>query len=295
MAEAVERLGQAVRDGWGAGYDASVVRGLSKSTLDGYLGALAKLRRREHMQPGCDRRRVPEDELGDIAAQDVGEGNIKKLLSGVRLLEKLGWIKSTVRPGDWYLVLGMEKERERQGKGAVKEWASMEALRYMAGVVHTKAKWEILALAALSRAHCLRASEAITARAEGSELVFRGTKSRSGEQRQEMGQWTAKWAAFLARLRASHGYHPDVPASFQGTDGLHRGLHSILDRPGGSFKYVRWHLFQRFGAAQLHGLGLPVRFIMLWGGGVEVGDSGGDILQGAAAMAVRARGTHPRA
>ena len=82
LAEAVERLGQAVRDGWGAGYDASVVRGLSKSTLDGYLGTLAKLRRRERMQPGCDRRRVLEDELGDIAAQDVGEGNIKKLLSG---------------------------------------------------------------------------------------------------------------------------------------------------------------------------------------------------------------------
>ena len=266
MAEAVERLGQAVRDGWGAGYDASVVRGLSKSTLDGYLGALAKLRRRERMPPGCDRRHVLEDELGDIAAQNVGEGNIKKLLSGVRLLEKLGWIKSTVRPGDLYLDLGVEKERERQGRGAVKEWASMEALRYMAGVVHTKTEWEILVLAALSCAHCLRASEAIRARAEGGELVFRGTKSRSGEQRQEMGQWTAKWAAFLARLRARHGYHPDVPAWFQGMDGLHSGLHSILERPGGSFKYLRWHSFRRFGAAQLHGLGLPVRFIMLWGG-----------------------------
>ena len=267
MAEAVERLGQAVRDGWGAGYDASVVRGLSKSTLDGYLGTLAKLRRHERMQLGCDTRRVLEDELGDIAAEDVGEGNIKKLLSGVRLLEKLGWIKSTVRPGDWYLVLGVEKETERQGKGAVKEWASMEVLRYMAGVVHTKAEWEIPALAALSCAHCLKASEAITARAEGSELVCRGTKFRSGEQRQEMGQWTAEWAAFLARLKASQGYHPDVPAWFQETDGLHRGWHSILDTPGGSFKYLRWHSFRRFGAAQLHGLGLPVRFIMLWGGG----------------------------
>ena len=187
----------------------------------------------------------------------------------------------------------MEKERERQGRGAVKEWASMEALRYMAGVARTRAEWEILALAALSCAHCLRASEAVTAHVEGSELVFQGTKSRSGEQRQEMGQWTAKWAAFLARLRASHGYHPDVPAWFQGTDGLHRGLHGILDRPGGSFKYLRWHSFRRFGATQLHGLGLPVRFIMLWG--VEVGGSGGDILQGAAAMAVCARGTHPPA
>ena len=68
MAEAVEHLGQAVRDGWGAGYDASVVRGLSKSMLDGYLGALAKLQRRERMQPGCDRRHVLEDELGDVAA-----------------------------------------------------------------------------------------------------------------------------------------------------------------------------------------------------------------------------------
>ena len=81
------------------------------------------------------------------------------------------------RPG------GGERERERQGKGAVKEWASMEALRYMAGVVHTKAEWEIVELAALSCAHCLTVSEAITARTEGSELVFRGTKSCSGEQR----------------------------------------------------------------------------------------------------------------
>ena len=87
---------------------------------------------------------------------------------------------------------------------------------------------------------------------------------------------------------------PDVPAWFQGTDGLHRGLHSILDRPGGSFKCLRWHSFRRFGAAQLHGLGLPVRFIMLLGG-VEVGNSGGDMLQGAATMAVRTRGTHPPA
>ena len=107
MAEAVEHLGQAVRDGWGAWYDAIVLRGLSKSTLDGHLEALAKLRRRERMQPGCNRRRVLEDELGDIAAQDVGEGNTKKLLSVVRLLEKLGWIKSKVRPGDWYLVPGV--------------------------------------------------------------------------------------------------------------------------------------------------------------------------------------------
>ena len=107
-------------------------------------------------------------------------------------------------------------------------------------------------------------------------------------------QWTAKWAAFLARLRASHGYHPHVRAWFRGADGLHRGLHGILDRPSGSFRYLRWHSFRQFGAAQLHGLGLVVRFIMLWGG-VEVGGGGGDILQGTAAMAVCARGTHPPA
>ena len=186
VAEAVERLGHAMGDGCGAGYDASVVRGLSKSTLDGYLGALAKLRRRERMKSGSGRRRVLEDELGDIAAQNVGEGNIKKLLSGLRLLEKLGWIKSTVRPGDWHLVPGVEKEHELQGRGAVKEWASMEALRYIAGIACTRAEWQLLALAAVSCAHCLRASEAITAHVEGSELVFQDTKSRSGEQRQEM-------------------------------------------------------------------------------------------------------------
>ena len=108
-----------------------------------------------------------------------------------------------------------------------------------------------------------------------------------------MGRWTAKWAAFLARLRASRGYHPDVLAWFQVTDGLLRGLHSIVD--------LRWILQVSAPALvpQVRGSPAPrprapsaVHHAL---GGVEVGDSGGDILQGAAAMAVRARGTHPPA
>ena len=277
MAEAVKRLGQAVRDGWGAGYNASVVRGLSKSTLDRYLGALAKLR-----------RRVLEDELGDIAAQNVGEGNIKKLLLGVRLLEKLGWIKSTVQPGDWYLVLGVEKERERQGRGALKEWASMEALRYMAGVVHTKAEWEILALAALSCAHCLRASEAIKARAEGSELVVRGTKSLSG-RRSDSGRrsgphsWRGSGRAMdtnptsLRGSRGRTGYTGDCTAFWNGP--VDPSSICAGTRSGGSGQPSSTASGSRCGSS-------------CSGGGVEVGDSGGYILQGAAAMEVRARGTH---
>ena len=218
------------------------------------------------MQPGCHRRRVLEDELASLVEKGMGESAVKKVLSAVRLLEKLGWLRRTVRPGDWYLAVGAAKAAEKAGRTTVKEWASMGALQHMAAAAGSAAEWEIVALAALSCSHCLRASEAITARADGEELVFTGTKSRAGEQRQSMGPWTARWAGFLARLRALHGYHPDRPAWFRGRDGLHDGLRGLLDRPGGSYKNTRWHSFRRYGAAQLYGLGLPVRFIMLWGG-----------------------------
>ena len=66
--------------------------------------------------------------------------------------------------------------------------------------------------------------------------------------------------------RASHGHHPDRPASFRGVAGLHKALRELLDKGGGRCAHIRWHGFRRFRAAQLHGLGLPLSSIQVYGG-----------------------------
>ena len=125
----------------------------------------------------------------------------------------------------------------------------MAALQHLTATNGTGAEWGIVALAFISCAHCLRASEAITAHVDGDDLIVTSTESHLGEQRQGMGPWTVAWAGLLVELRDLHGYHLDRPAWFRGRGMLHQGLVGILDSLGGSHKGLQWHSFRRYGSA----------------------------------------------
>ena len=49
---------------------------------------------------------VLEDELNGIVQRGLGECEVKKVLSAVRLLEKLGWLRRTMCPGTGSLRSG---------------------------------------------------------------------------------------------------------------------------------------------------------------------------------------------
>lgn len=265
---------EALEKGSGTTYDATVVRGLAEGTLLVYKRALLRLRRAATGQPHAPPRAILQSRLLESFRKNTSPSTVKSILSAVRLLEKLGWVQEMVTRADWLLVEAMEKHGDkcrRSGEG--RTWASAEALVQLSSMAEDFADWEIVALAAVSSGLLLRASEActvkITAPRSDDDLPaaeFWGCKSRRGKNVSQVGPWVRDWLHFLQRWRALHGHNPDVPASFTGPTGLHDGLLRLIGKGTGQCRGLRWHAFRRFGAAQLHHLGLPLAGVCLYGG-----------------------------
>ena len=257
----------AVDGEYAATFASTLMRGLEKPTLAGYGHALRRLLSEADKHPDREIRWVLEHRLLTSARTDTSSGPCRKLLSAVRLLEKVGWLEQPlVRRGDWLVVEAMERHRARTAAAPQRQWASMAQFEKLAGMAETFGDWEVVALAAVSGGLLLRASEAATVRLDGGEALFQGAKSRRGRHHCEVGRWTLAWLEFLASWRAAHGHRPDQPASFRGAGGLHTALRSLLAKGGGECASLRWHSFRRWGAAQLHGLGPPPSAIHLYGG-----------------------------
>ena len=96
-------------------------------------------------------------------------------------------------------------------------------------------------------------------------IRFFGSKSRRGEQNQDVGPWCKEWLAFLGKLRALRGFHPHKGAWHGLGDALGKSLVELLER-GGRGRGLRWHSFRRLGAAQLRKSGAPMQTVLLWGG-----------------------------
>ena len=258
----------------GTTYDATVVRGLAEGTLLVYKRALLRLRRAAREQPHATPRAILQSRLLESFRKNTSSSNIKSILSAVRLLEKLGWVAEMVTRADWLLVEAMEKHDDKRKKsGEGRTWASAEALVQLSDMAEDFADWEVVALAAISSGLLLRASEActvkITTPTSDDDLPaaeFWGCKSRRGKNISQVGPWVRGWLQFLQRWRALHGHNPDVPASFTGPTGLHAGLLRLINKGTGQCRGLRWHAFRRFGAAQLHNLGLPLAGVCLYGG-----------------------------
>ena len=78
-------------------------------------------------------------------------GAIKKLLFGVHLLEKLGWVhEGLVIQGDWLLVEAMERRLAKEQAAKSKTGANMQDIQDLAGVASSFEEWEIVGLVVLS-------------------------------------------------------------------------------------------------------------------------------------------------
>ena len=265
-AAARDRFAEAVGAGYRASYGATVIQGLQKTTLDGYLRQVRRLARMERMRPSMGARTVLETRLMDIVDGEQCESAAKLVLSAARLVEKIGWIKPVVRVADWYLVEALESRRTKEERSAAKEWAKVGDLVSLCASARSFADWEAVALACISVAHCMRRSEAGgTVGQSDNGIRFFGSKSRRGEQNQDVGPWCKEWLAFLGKLRALRGFHPHKGAWHGSGDALGKSLVELLER-GGRGRGLRWHSFRRLGAAQLRKSGAPMQTVLLWGG-----------------------------
>ena len=151
---------------------------LEGSTREGYAVALRRLRKRSREQFEARPRQVVELEIKEMAASENAEGNLKKLLSACRQLDKLRLHPRIVDKGDWQVVKWLAKRRVR-GESALVRWAPMELFVWLAEQVVDLGSAEIVALACISVACLLRVGEAATVRTSArGDVRFNGEKGR---------------------------------------------------------------------------------------------------------------------
>ena len=150
MVGAVRRLETAITEGFATSYTGTALCGLADDTNKGYLHELRRYAARVRSHPGASARESLDDKLLHLAQTTNNGSSIKKLLGGIRLLEKLRWVPSTVCAGDWAFVKGVESFHDKAGKLPLKTWASMRGFTDISRLAQGAASWELCAMAALS-------------------------------------------------------------------------------------------------------------------------------------------------
>ena len=194
------------------------------------------------------------------------DGGLKKILAGLRFLEKLQWVSAIVTQADWALVNAAGKYHERRGMQAEKVWGTMEMFHGLCAAACTMEEWELVALSTLSMAYGLRAKEAFTAYYDREQVVWTGAKGRRGRCPERCGAWTAMWSDFLQLLRARHGHHPQRPAFIATKQRPHDLIQELARRPRSPSTLLRWHSWRPYGAATLQKMGAPTSALLMWGG-----------------------------
>ena len=130
------------------------------------------------------------------------EGPIKKVLSGLCMVEKAGRIPTIVQASEWQMVKAMEKLQVRR-IGVQVRWAPSSIFGEMV-TKRAMQSWA-KAMAVLACTNLLRVSEAITMQRKGhGVLEFFGVKNRVGWHVQPVGPWAGRWLEFLRWGRQKH-------------------------------------------------------------------------------------------
>ena len=197
LREVEQKYLDAIESEPGHSWLSAAAHALEDSTRKGYAAALRRLRKRSREQFGASPRQVLELEIKEMVASANAEGNLKKLLSACRQLEKLRLHPRIVETGDGQVVKWLAKRRVR-GESALVRWAPMELFVWLAEQVVDLASAEVVALAHIRVACLLRVGEAATVRtgARG-DVWFNGEKGRPGIWDVEVRSWTKWWVRFL--------------------------------------------------------------------------------------------------
>ena len=125
LREAVQKYLDAIESEPGHSWLSAAAHALEESTRKGYAAALRRLRKRSRELFGASPRQVLELGIKEMVAGANAEGNLKKLLSACRQLDKLRLHPRIVETGDWQVVRWLAKRRVRGGSALVR-WAPME-------------------------------------------------------------------------------------------------------------------------------------------------------------------------
>ena len=145
LREAIQQYLEAIQSEPGHSWLSAAAHALEGSTRKGYAAALRRLRKHSREQFGASPRQVLELEIKEMVASENAEGNLKKLLSACRQLDKLRLQPRIVEAGDWQVVKWLAKRRVR-GESALVRWAPMELFVWLAEQIVDLESAEIVAL-----------------------------------------------------------------------------------------------------------------------------------------------------
>ena len=212
--EAIQQYLEAIQSEPGHSWLSAAAHALEESTRKGYAAALRQLRKHSREQFGASPCQVLELEIKEMVASENAEGNLKKLLSACRQLDKLRLHPRIVEAGDWQVVKWLAKRRVR-GESALVRWAPMELFVWLAELIVDLESAEIVALACISVACLLRVGEAATVRTiTRGDVRFNGERGRPGIWDVEVGPWTKWWVLSLWEIRRVKHGRADLPFSF---------------------------------------------------------------------------------
>uniref|UniRef100_A0A7S4LMB7 Uncharacterized protein n=1 Tax=Eutreptiella gymnastica TaxID=73025 RepID=A0A7S4LMB7_9EUGL len=246
---------------------ATMWKRLEKKSRDGYVAGFRRYLGVLCRRPDLGVRGALEETLPQVVRAGHYEGPIKKILAGLRIVEKSGRIPTVGQPRDWQMVKVVEKLRIRR-MGVQIRWAPSSIFPEVVAKRATLswAEAETLAiLAILASTNVLRISEAITiCRKEKGVMEFYGVKNRVGWHGQPVGPLATQWLEFIHMGRQRQTGRTEYSGNFGSVEELEASF-KLLVAPT-TWPELRWHSLRRLGAAQLWANGCRGGTLQLAGG-----------------------------
>ena len=101
MVDAVRHLEQAVAAGYGGSYAATALQAFANETQHGYRRELRRYAARIRKQPGASTRESLDDHILHLVQTTSSESSIKRLISDVKILEKLRCNQRSAQETGW--------------------------------------------------------------------------------------------------------------------------------------------------------------------------------------------------
>ena len=187
------------------------------------------------------------------AAMGQQPGTLRGVISALRLAEKLGCIRPTVRPVHWLMARGAATTTAAPRPTQV--WAELVTLRLMARSIRTTLDWFCLGLAVISFTTLLRVGEAASVRPvdlrKRCVLGFFDDKKDDDWVTVRLGAWPEAWRAAMAAHPWVSSRPASVPLMAAAFD-LQAAIHGLLAATG--WESMGWHAWRRGGAAAMRGV-----------------------------------------
>ena len=150
---------------FGDGFVSSAVRACRDCSTENYGGHLQRVPKVAHGERGRTTNFIVRFYLLRLAKEGTTDSSLKGTVTGVRALEKLRLLPTTVSPVEHLLVKAIAQVNPVTGPRAL-HWGAPRVFEIMAGAAPSALDWESVAISAIATGARLRVGETLTRRTD---------------------------------------------------------------------------------------------------------------------------------